>query len=391
MRSVPRLASWSRSAAIAVGWSFVIALGASESQAATPSEIGPAAGAIERGRTADPSDDADPEDPEAPRPTAVELRFEGAGGIELVGTLLRPARVPAEGVPAVLLIPGSGPTDRDGSQPPIFRIELLRLLAERLADEGVASFRFDKRALAAYADLWPDDLEELGRFFSFANFVGDAEGAFAAMRAAEGIDRARTAIAGHSEGGLIALGVATRRTAAGEPPAGVALLATPGRPIDEILREQIRRPMELTGRPLGPEELAGLEALDAALAAVRDDRPLPAETPPVLRPLFNPTTAVLLRELMQVDLPAQCAALRGPALVLIGAEDAQVSPVRDARPLAEWLVAREPAATTLFVVVPATSHNLKGVSPADRIGFRGPVVPAAMDAFLAWTRLWSGG
>ena len=92
--------------------------------------------------------------------------FAGAQGLELQGSLALPAATPQEGSPALLLLPGSGPTDRDGNQPPFLTTNLLKQIAERLAEEGVASLRFDKRAARTYLmKILALDQEEQNRHY----------------------------------------------------------------------------------------------------------------------------------------------------------------------------------------------------------------------------------
>src|SRR5689334_8135232 len=79
-----------------------------------------------------------------------EIDFLGAGGVKIAGTLALPGSAsPERTVPALLLLQGSGPTDRDGNQPPNLRTDLLRGLAQILADDGIASLRFDKCGMYA--------------------------------------------------------------------------------------------------------------------------------------------------------------------------------------------------------------------------------------------------
>ena len=98
-----------------------------------------------------------------PAPAAErEVQFEGAGGVRLSGTLLLPEAATRH-VPAVVLVAGSGPTDRNGNQPPLLWTGLLKQTAEMLADAGIASLRYDKRGLDR-SGARPKDPGELARF-----------------------------------------------------------------------------------------------------------------------------------------------------------------------------------------------------------------------------------
>ena len=73
------------------------------------------------------------------------VSIKGIGGITLSGTIEIP---PGEGArPAVLLLSGSGPTDRNGNQPPTIITDLLKQVADGLAEQGIVSLRFDKRGV----------------------------------------------------------------------------------------------------------------------------------------------------------------------------------------------------------------------------------------------------
>src|SRR6185437_2429566 len=118
-------------------------------------------------------------------------------------------------------IQGSGPTDRDGNQPPQLKTDLLRQIATALGEAGIASLRYDKRGMYANRDTMPKAAAELPHFFDWSAFVEDVHGAFDFLRAQEAIDPARVGILGHSEGGLLALDVSTLHT----PQAKVLVLA----------------------------------------------------------------------------------------------------------------------------------------------------------------------
>src|SRR5262245_44276187 len=76
------------------------------------------------------------------------VRFAGSDGVMLSGTLLLPLWSELQRVPGVVLVAGSGPTDRDGNNSLApNRIDLLRQIAELLADAGIATLRYDKRGI----------------------------------------------------------------------------------------------------------------------------------------------------------------------------------------------------------------------------------------------------
>jgi hypothetical protein len=129
---------------------------------------------------------------------AHEVDIRTADDITLHGTLSIPVVRNASKVPAVLLIQGSGPTDRDGNQPPNQMPDLLKKVAYTLAKGGVASLRFDKRGLGGNLPHQPDKLADFSRW---ENFVSDAVSAFSFLVARPEIDASRIAIFGHSEGG----------------------------------------------------------------------------------------------------------------------------------------------------------------------------------------------
>jgi hypothetical protein len=320
-------------------------------------------------------------------PVAQELSFKGGAGLELWGTLVMPpGQAPA---PAVLLLPGSGPTDRDGNQPPSIRTDVLKQIAERLASEGVASLRFDKRACAGYSALWPSDPQALGAFFGYQPQIEDIKGALRALQAQPRIDPARCALLGHSEGGFFALQVASDLAADALRPAALCCIATPGRTLDHLLREQIA--MSLTAPRRVPQATvdAVMSSLERGINGVKESRSIPADLPAGLRPLFNPTTVDLLYAWFTVEPLELARAVRGPVLVLNGDSDIQVSAERDAKALATALAARQPSQPVTLVVVEAMSHNLKETTGTADLGMSGPVKEEALRAISAWVRTWA--
>ncbi|HEX3527176.1 MAG TPA: alpha/beta hydrolase [Thermoanaerobaculia bacterium] len=207
-----------------------------------------------------------PQLPQGPVPyESREVMFRSeAGNIRLAGTLILP-----EGkgpFPAVALVSGSGPQDRDeammGHKP-------FLVLADALARRGIASLRWDDRgAAASEGDHFGSTLDD---------FAADARAAVAFLRSCPEINRNAVGIAGHSEGGLIApMAVAAEtsdKPAAAEKSdksvAFLVLLAPPGEPLQPLLLRQARALLRLRG--------VDAALIDRALAAQSEDLALIAD------------------------------------------------------------------------------------------------------------------
>jgi uncharacterized protein len=258
------------------------------------------------------------------------------------------------GRPVVLMLPGSGPTDRDGNNALGIRAQSTRLLAEALAAQGVASVRIDKRGLfgsrAAIAD--PNKV-------TIADYAADVRSWIGAIRARTG---ARCVwVLGHSEGGLIALQAAQTP----EGICGLVLVAAPGRPLGVILREQFH------ANPANAPLLADADAAIDTLEAGRDVDV--SGFHPGLQRIFAPAVQGFLKDMFAHDPATLIAAYKGPVLIVQGEADLQVSVV-DARRLA----AAQPRAT--LALMPGVNHVLK-TAPADRPGnlatYADPALPLA--------------
>ncbi|ROM62571.1 alpha/beta hydrolase [Pseudomonas brassicacearum] len=229
------------------------------------------------------------------------------GSGELFGSLLLPKSDTP--VPVVLIISGSGPTDRDGNNPDGGRNDSLKRLAWVLAKHNIASVRYDKRGVAASLAATPDE-----RNLSVEAYVADAV-AWSHKLAADP-RLGPLVILGHSEGALIASLAAPQANAA-----AVISVSGSARPIDQVLRQQ------LSSRLPPPLMLRSNELLDS-LKAGRLDENVPAPLQVIFRPSVQPYLISLFRQ----D-PAQAfAALKMPALIIQGSHDIQVS-VDDARQL----------------------------------------------------------
>lgn len=255
----------------------------------------------------------------------------------LKGTMLAPDK--ATGVPIVVIIPGSGPTDRDGNNGPGVKASTYKLLAEALADRGVASVRIDKRGMFASAAAVPD-----GNQVTIAAYAEDAH-AWAAE--AKRLTGGRCAwLLGHSEGALVALAAAQNP----EDICGLVLVAGAGRRLSDVLRQQLND--NPANAPLLP---AAMKAIDELEAGRHVDV---TGMHPALAQLFNPAVQDFIINSFSYDPAGLMKTYPGPVLVLQGSTDLQVS-MADA----ERLAAARPGVT--LVRLDGVNHVLKA-APADR-------------------------
>ena len=300
------------------------------------------------------------------------LSFKGVGGVTLNGTLLLPMISELQRVPGVVLHGGSGPTDRDGNNSLVpFKIDLLKLIAELLANNGIASLRYDKRGVASSAAEVPGSLAAQERFFAWDNYVGDVLAAHAELLRHDEIKPYATALLGHSEGGLLSLAAAA---AMGKrAPYAVVIAGTPGRPLIDIVRDQIARG--------APQLSAEAERVMTATLATGH---VPEDTAAELRLIFPAYAGPFFRGSLTFD-PAQAVfAFDSACLLLHGGADAQVVPMAEIQPLVDALGRRNKPGEVL--VARAVSHNLKPVTSANDPGFVGPIAPEIADKLKSWLR-----
>ncbi|HEU0100559.1 MAG TPA: alpha/beta fold hydrolase [Allosphingosinicella sp.] len=273
--------------------------------------------------------------PAAPPPVESPIEAPGPSGL-LRGTMLRPAAPAAH----VLIIPGSGPTDRDGNSPLGISAAPYRKLAEALATRGIATVRIDKRGTFGSAAAAAD-----ANAVTVADYVEDIHQWVKAIRSRTG---ARCVwLLGHSEGGLIALAAAQRPDGI----CGLVLVAAPGRKLGELLREQLRA--NPANGPLLGEAMAAIDSLEAG------KRVDAGALHPALQPLFAPQVQGFLISLFSYD-PAELIGRAGrPVLIVQGQRDLQVAEA-DARRLADA------APSAKLVLVPGVNHVLKAVESDDR-------------------------
>jgi len=266
-----------------------------------------------------------PQNPSKPYPYhEEEISFSNpTAGVSIAGTLTLPKG--AGPFPAALLIPGSGPHDRDEA---LANHRPFLVLADHLTRKGIAVLRYDKRGIGKSTGS-ADKATTL-------DLAADAQAALAYLKTRKEIDPARLALVGHSEGAMIAPLIASRTKDA----AWVVLLAAPATKGEDTLLHQ----SELIGRAggLSDDQLeASLNFDHAAYELVRAETDtatlnqklndlvqgsgLAAAMPPtVLEPQLRMMESPWFRFFLDYDPLPNLKALKVPVLALYGQKDLQV-------------------------------------------------------------------
>ena len=273
---------------------------------------------------------AGPNRPQTPQPpfpyqsADVTFRNEKAG-VTLAGTYTVPADMGP--FPAVVLLTGSGPEDRNGT---ILGHQPFAVLADYLTRQGIAVLRFDDRGVGQSGGTLAGTTS--------ADYTADAQAALAWLRAQPGIRKNQVGLLGHSQGGTAAIGAAIL-------PAGpdfLVLLAAPGIPGDELIVQQSLALARL--QTTDAAQLATTEKMQRAMTRIVQQNPdntrahallqayytaidpqLAARLAPQLPMLTTPDYRHLL-----ADRPAKTLAqVRCPVLALGGSKDVQVPATRN--------------------------------------------------------------
>lgn len=262
-----------------------------------------------------------------------------ANGFNLAGTLSQPSGAPPEGskgrFPAVVLVGGSGPTDRDET---VSGIAVFGLLASPLADAGYHVLRYDKRGVG----------QSGGRFetSTLEDYAEDVRAAVRMLRKRKDVDDKRIVLFGHSEGALVSLLAASRD----DDIAGVVLAAAPSGTGGELVLEQQQY---LLGRMNLPdaERASRIDLQKRIQAAVLGQGPWDDIPEPLRRQAETPWFQSFLR----FSPAAIMSRVRQPLLILQGTIDRQV-PAHHGEKLAELARARKKVPDGVTV------HLLDGVN-----------------------------
>ena len=276
-----------------------------------------------------------------------EIAFK-SGEHALAGTLTVP---PGAGpFPAVLLIPGSGPIDRDSNHKRM-PLDITGQLADALAAAGLATLRFDKRGVGASSGRW--------RATGFYDNRDDACAALEFLAGCPDVDPARMIILGHSEGALHAANLA----AGGTRVAGVVLLSCSATSGETLLRWQSAQIAPTLPRAV--RALLRLLRTDLEARTAKTHVKIKATTSDEARVEGVKMNARWLREFMAHDPRADLARMTAPVLAVTGSKDLQV-PASDLASIAKLV--RGPVATR---EVANLSHILRTQpGPASLSGYK---------------------
>jgi pimeloyl-ACP methyl ester carboxylesterase len=243
------------------------------------------------------------------RPNDEQVRIPGNGFV-LVGTLSKPAKAGPMRLPAVLLVGGSGPTDRDELT---FGIPIFGQLADAIADAGFIVLRYDRRGVGMSGGR--DEAATV------ADYADDVRAAVKFLSGRKDVDAKRIAVVGHSEGGIVAMLAAAREKRI----AALALVATPGMTGAELNLEQVKRALDRTNRSAADKQ-ATIELqkkIQQAVVTGSGWEPLSAYRKQADTPWFQSFLAFDPAKVMRDT--------RQPVLIVQGELDTQVAPANAGR------------------------------------------------------------
>jgi pimeloyl-ACP methyl ester carboxylesterase len=227
---------------------------------------------------------------------------------DISGTLTIPGNKNTSAV--VLIIAGSGPTDRDCNSPMGIRTNAYKMMAAGLADNGISSVRFDKRGIGKSQSAMKSEAD-----IKFETYINDVVKWISFLKADKRFSR--IILLGHSEGSLIGIIAAENSNIS-----AFISIAGVGRSADKVIQEQLRN-------KLTPQLL---QESNRILDSLRMGKTV-AKVDPNLVALYRPSVQPYMISWIKYDPSKEIAKMKMPALIIQGTTDLQVT-VDDAKLLA---------------------------------------------------------
>lgn len=262
------------------------------------------------------------------------------------------------GAPAALIVPGSGPTDRNGDSPTGLKSATYKHLAWQLGARGVSSVRVDKRGM--FGSLAAGD----GNKVSVDIYARDYRAWIDRIKAETGLSCIY--LIGHSEAALMVSAAAVDRADV----CGLILIAGVGRPFGDVLREQLSA---------NPANIFLMKDAVSAIESLERGEPVDvSDFHPALKNLFYPDVQDFLISLMATDPAKMAGQADKPTLVIQGETDIQTF-----REDAEALAA---ASGGKLVLIEGVNHVLKAAPKgraANLATYKNPDLPVAEEVITA--------
>lgn len=276
--------------------------------------------------------------------TSIELKTSSG---TIYGTLLVPTNINTK-IPVALIIAGSGPTDRDGNNP-VMKNNSLKLLAESLANKGIASIRYDKRGVGASNQAAKSESN-----LKFDDYIQDAVGWIDLIKQENLFSK--IIVIGHSEGSLIGMNAAKEAN-------GFISLSGAGNSADFILKDQLNA----QGKQIQDMCFPIIDSLKAGK--------LVPNINPILNSLFRESVQPYMISWFKQNPQANLAQLNYPCLIVQGDNDLQVS-IKEAKLLAAVSDKHK------LVIIEKMNHVLKTIDSKERAvnlaAYANPMMPISL-------------
>jgi len=255
----------------------------------------------------------------------------------LGGVIMMPEGKKRQKFPIVLIIQGSGPTDKDGNSAGAGKNNSLKMLAEALAEQGIASLRFDKRGMGLSQSAGKQEQNLV-----FDDFVSDAGLWFDYLAKQKRFTK--VGIAGHSQGSLIGMLVAQEK-----PAANFVSIAGPSLGIGETIMGQLK------SNPANPP--AVIDQAKNIMDELKKGNKV-SDIPSYFASLFRPSIQPFMSSWLKYDPQEEFKKLSIPTMVVNGTTDIQVS-MDDANRL------KTAKPDTRMIIIDGMNHVLKN-APKER-------------------------